>query len=110
MQVLRITGHGGLFKTPGVGQSILAAALGTSISVMSTAGEGGAWGIALLGAYLVNNDKQLSLAEFLDKQVFAGDAGVEIAPVAEDVAGFNAYIEHYKACLPVEEAAISCKK
>ena len=64
----------------------------------------------LLGAYLVNNDKQLSLADFLDKQVFAGDAGVEIAPVAEDVAGFNAYIEHYKACLPVEEAAVSCKK
>lgn len=110
IRVDRITGHGGLFKTKGVGQRILAAAINSPISVMETAGEGGAWGIALLGAYLVNNDKQLSLAEFLDKQVFAGDAGVEIAPVAEDVAGFNAYIEHYKACLPVEEAAISCKK
>ena len=110
IRVDRITGHGGLFKTKGVGQRILAAAINSPISVMETAGEGGAWGIALLGAYLVNNDKQLSLANFLDKQVFAGDAGVEIAPVAEDVAGFNAYIEHYKACLPVEEAAVSCKK
>lgn len=110
IRVDRITGHGGLFKTKGVGQRILAAAINSPISVMETAGEGGAWGIALLGAYLVNNDKQLSLADFLDKQVFAGDAGVEIAPVAEDVAGFNAYIEHYKACLPVEEAAVSCKK
>ena len=110
IRVDRITGHGGLFKTKGVGQRILAAAINSPISVMETAGEGGAWGIALLGAYLVNNDKQLSLADFLDKQVFAGDAGVEIAPMAEDVAGFNAYIEHYKACLPVEEAAINCKK
>ena len=110
IRVDRITGHGGLFKTKGVGQRILAAAINSPISVMETAGEGGAWGIALLGAYLVNNDKQLSLADFLDKQVFAGDAGIEIAPVAEDVAGFNAYIEHYKACLPVEEAAVSCKK
>lgn len=110
IRVDRITGHGGLFKTKGVGQRILAAAINSPISVMETAGEGGAWGIALLGAYLVNNDKQLSLADFLDKQVFAGDAGVEIAPVAEDVAGFNAYIEHYKACLPVEEAAVRCKK
>ena len=110
IRVDRITGHGGLFKTKGVGQRILAAAINSPISVMETAGEGGAWGIALLGAYLVNNDKQLSLADFLDKQVFAGDAGVEIAPMAEDVAGFNAYIEHYKACLPVEEAAVRCKK
>lgn len=110
IRVDRITGHGGLFKTKGVGQRILAAAINSPISVMETAGEGGAWGIALLGAYLVNNDKQLSLADFLDKQVFAGDAGVEIAPVDEDVAGFNTYIEQYKACLPVEEAAVRCKK
>ncbi len=110
VQVDRITGHGGLFKTKGVGQRILAAAINSPISVMETAGEGGAWGIALLGSYLVNNADKLDLADFLDKQVFAGDAGIEITPTAEDVAGFNVYIENYKACLPVEEAATHCKK
>ena len=77
---------------------------------METAGEGGAWGIALLGSYLVNNAKKLSLPDWLDEVVFAGNTGVEIAPTPEDVAGFNAYIETYKACLPVEEAAVRCKQ
>ena len=99
-----------MFKTKGVGQRILAAAINSPISVMETAGEGGAWGIALLGSYLVNNDKKQSLADFLDEKVFAGDAGVEIAPTAEDVAGYNAYIENYKASLPIEEAAAKFKK
>ncbi len=110
IKVDRITGHGGLFKTKGVGQRILAAALNSPISVMETAGEGGAWGIALLAGYLVNNPDKLTLADYLEEKVFAGDAGVEIAPTAEDVAGFNAYIENYKACLPIEEAATKCKK
>ena len=106
----RMMGHGGLFKTKGVGQRILAGAIDTPVYVMETAGEGGAWGIALLGSYLVNNDKKQSLADFLDEKVFAGNAGVEVSPTAEDVAGFNAYIENYKACLPVEEAAVKYKK
>lgn len=110
IKVDRITGHGGLFKTKGVGQSILAAAINSPISVMETAGEGGAWGIALLASYLVNNSGKLALADYLDKVVFAGNTGVEIAPKAEDVAGFNAYIENYKACLPVEETAVANKK
>ena len=110
VKVDRITGHGGLFKTKGVGQRILAAAINSPISVMETAGEGGAWGIALLAGYLVNNTKKLSLADYLDEVVFAGNAGVEIAPTAEDVAGFNKYIENYKAGLPIEEAAVKCKK
>lgn len=109
IKVDRITGHGGLFRTKGVGQRVLAAAINSPISVMETAGEGGAWGIALLGSYLVNNDKKQSLSDFLDVKVFAGDAGVEIAPNPEDVAGFNAYIENYKACLPVEQAAVNYK-
>lgn len=109
VKVDRITGHGGLFKTKGVGQRILAAALNSSISVMETAGEGGAWGIALLASYLVNNAEQLSLADFLDRQVFAGNTGVEIKPVPEDVEGFNTYIKNYKAGLPIEEAAVKCK-
>ena len=110
IKVDRITGHGGLFKTKGVGQRILAAAINSPISVMETAGEGGAWGIALLGSYLVNNEKNQSLADFLEDKVFAGDAGIEISPTAEDVAGFNTYIENYKAGLPVEEAATRFKK
>ena len=110
IKVDRITGHGGLFRTKGVGQRVLAAAINSPISGMETAGEGGAWGIALLGSYLVNNDKKQSLADFLDEKVFAGNAGVEVSPTAEDVAGFNAYIENYKACLPVEAAAAKYKK
>ena len=73
------------------GQRILAAAINSPISVMETAGEGGAWGIALLGSYLVNNEKKQSLADFLDENVFVGDAGIEVSPTPEDVAGFNAY-------------------
>ena len=109
IKVDRITGHGGLFKTKGVGQRILAAAINSPISVMETAGEGGAWGIALLGFYLVNNEKKQSLADFLDEKVFVGDAGIEVSPSAEDVAGFNTYIENYKAGLPIEEAAVKFK-
>lgn len=105
-----ITGHGGLFKTKGVGQSILAAALDSPISVMETAGEGGAWGIALLASYLVNNESKQTLADFLDSKVFGGNEGVEIAPKKEDVDGFNTYINNYKAVLPTEEAAVNTKK
>lgn len=109
IKVDRITGHGGLFRTKGVGQRILAAAINSPISVMETAGEGGAWGIALLGSYLVNNEKKQSLTDFLDENVFVGDAGIEVSPTPEDVAGFNAYIENYKAGLPIEEAAVKFK-
>ena len=109
IKVDRITGHGGLFRTKGVGQRVLAAAINSPISVMETAGEGGAWGIALLGSYLVNNKKGQSLADFLDESVFVSDAGVEVSPTPEDVAGFNTYIESYKAGLPIEEAAVKHK-
>ena len=109
VRVDRITGHGGYFKTAGVGQRMLAAALGSPISVMETAGEGGAWGIALLAGYMVNNPGHLSLADYLEEIVFAGNTGVSIAPTEEDVAGFNKYIETYKACLPVEQKATECK-
>ncbi len=110
VKVDRITGHGGLFKTKGVGQRVLAAAINSPISVMETAGEGGAWGIALLASYLINNSSQSSLADFLDDQVFAGNTGVEISPTAEEVAGFNTYIENYKQGLAIEEAATRFKK
>ncbi len=106
VKVDRITGHGGYFKTPGVGQRMLAAALNSPISVMETAGEGGAWGIALLASFLVNNSSRLNLADFLDSKVFNGNTGVEIAPSEADVAGFNAYIENYKRGLEIEKAAV----
>lgn len=109
IKVDKITGHGGLFKTKGVGQRILAAALNSPISVMETAGEGGPWGMAILGSYLVNNPSKLSLTEFLDEKVFAGNTGIEIAPEPDDVAGFNAYIKTYKDCLPVEQTAVKFK-
>ena len=110
VKVDRITDHGGLFKTKGVGQRVLAAAINSPISVMETAGEGGAWGIALLAAYAVNNAQNQTLADWLDAKVFAGNTGVEIAPTAEDVAGFNRYIENYKAGLAIEKAAVEAKK
>lgn len=109
IKVDRITGHGGFFKTKGVGQRILAAALNSPIYVMETAGEGGAWGMALLAGYLVNNDRKLNLADYLEEVVFSGNTGTSISPTPEDVAGFNAYIEEYKACLPIEEASIKYK-
>ena len=109
IRVDRITGHGGYFKTPGVGQRMLAAALNSPISVMETAGEGGAWGIALLAGYAVNNPNKLSLADYLEQVVFAGNTGTSIAPTAEDVAGFEKYIENYKRCLPVEQSAVEHK-
>ena len=109
VKVDRITGHGGLFKTKGVGQRILAAAINSPISVMETAGEGGAWGIALLGSFLVNNPEAKTLAGWLEDCVFAGNTGEEIAPTAEDVAGFNKWIENYKRGLAIEQAAVANK-
>ena len=107
VEVDRLTGHGGYFKTPGVGQRMLAAALNSPISVMETAGEGGAWGIALLASYLINN-KGLSLADYLEQRVFAGATGVTIAPTADDVAGFEHYLDTYKRYLPAEQSAAAC--
>lgn len=109
VKVDRITGHGGLFKTPGVGQRVLAAAINSPISVMETAGEGGAWGIALLSSYLVNKTAEQSLAEYLDNVVFTGNSGTEIAPTDEEVAGFNKYIDNYTKGLAIEHAAVKCK-
>ena len=109
VKVDRITGHGGLFKTKGVGQRVLAAALNSPISVMETAGEGGAWGIALLAGYLVNNTDERNLADYLENVVFAGNTGTEVSPTAEEVEGFNRYMETYKAGLAIEKAAVEHK-
>ncbi len=99
-----LTGHGGLFKTPGVGQRYMAAAVGAPITCTETAGEGGPYGMALLAAYSQYADKSLEV--FLRENVFAGAASVTLAPKAEDVAGFNAFLEKYKRGLNVELSAV----
>ena len=106
VQVDEILGHGGLFKTKGVGQSILAAAIDAPVSVMETAGEGGAWGIALLASYMIHKDAGESLAAFLDKKVFAGQKGEKMAPKASDVEGFDRFMKRYSAGLAIERAAV----
>ncbi len=106
VQADRIYGHGGLFKTKGVGQGILAAALNTPVSVMETAGEGGAWGIALLASYMVNKAEGETLDDFLVDKVFHGETGTEMKPDPKDVAGFDEYLKRYKAGLPIERAAV----
>ncbi len=110
VKVDRILGHGGLFKTKGVGQRIMAAAMNSPVSVMETAGEGGAWGIALLASYLVNKGQDESLEAFLDEKVFAGNQGISMDPDAKDVEGFDIFIERYKAGLPIEKAAVDTLK
>ena len=106
VQVDEILGHGGLFKTKGVGQSILAAAMNAPVSVMETAGEGGAWGIALLASYMINKGADESLAAFLDSKVFAGQKGEKMEPKASDVKGFNDFMKVYGAGLAIERAAV----
>lgn len=101
-----IWGHGGLFKTEVVGQKVLAAALNTPVSVMKTAGEGGAWGIAVLAAYMLWREKEEALCDYLEQKIFAGAESVTVLPDAEDVAGFHDFIERYKAGLSIERAAV----
>ena len=110
VQADEIFGHGGLFKTKGVGQGILAAAMDAPVSVMETAGEGGAWGIAVLAAYMRNKKDGEDLAHYLNESVFAGNKGSKMEPAAEDVAGFDAFIQRYKAGFPVEKAAVESIK
>lgn len=105
VKVDEMIGHGGLFKTKGVGQSIMAAAVNSPVTVMETAGEGGAWGIALLANYMAGGAKE-SLADFLNKEVFAGQKGSTLAPDAADVAGFDEFMKLYSAGLAIEKAAV----
>ena len=92
VQIDRMMGHGGLFKTKEVGQRIMAAAVNAPVTVMETAGEGGAWGIALLASYMKNKKDGESLAQFLERDVFAGQEGVTLEPDSTDVEGFNRFV------------------
>ncbi len=101
-----ILGHGGFFKTREVGQRIMAAALNVPVSVMETAGEGGAWGIALLASYMANKQEKESLEDFLMHRVFEGMAINTVAPNPSDVAGFNDFMKRYTRGLIIEKAAV----
>ncbi len=105
VEIDSILGHGGYFKTKGVGQKLLAAAMNTPVSVMETAGEGGAWGMAVLAQYMVLGADQ-TLEDYLDSRVFADMKAVTEAPDKKDVDGFNAYIERYRRMLAAEKAAV----
>ena len=102
----KMLGHGGLFKTKGVGQKILAGAIDTPVYVMETAGEGGAWGAALLAAYRVWKEDGETLDAYLEKKVFGGQHGTVMEPDAEDVKGFDEFMVRYHAGLPIERAAV----
>ncbi len=106
VQIDQILGHGGFFKTKEVGQKLMAAAMNVPVSVMETAGEGGAWGIALLASYLLHKSANEPLEAYLSNKVFAGEKGTTLAPDQADVEGFAVFMERYKKGLVIERAAV----
>ena len=105
VEIDTVLGHGGLFKTKGVGQKILADAINTPVVVMETAGEGGPWGMAILAEYMVKREEGEKLEDYLKNKVFGSDAGSRIDPDPEGVAGYEAFMETYKKGLDVERRA-----
>ncbi|MCB0201223.1 MAG: FGGY-family carbohydrate kinase [Anaerolineae bacterium] len=106
VEIDQILGHGGFFKTSEVGQKMMAAAMNVPVTVMETAGEGGAWGIALLAAYMLNKDENEPLEAYLTGKVFAGETGATIAPDPRDVDGFAAFMTRYQQGLVIERSAV----
>lgn len=106
IELTKITGHGGLFKTPVIGQRMLSAAINTPVCVMSNAGEGGAWGIAVLAAYAeYKKCNNIPLADYLDTHIFNSSQSSTLEPDPADVAGFNTFMNNYKNMLPAEKIA-----
>jgi len=105
----KMLGHGGLFKTKVVGQRFMAAAVNAPVAVMETAGEGGAWGIALLAAYMIDEESK-TLEAFLDNKVFINQQASTIDPDPIDVAGFETFMERYRSGLSIERAAVDYLK
>jgi sugar (pentulose or hexulose) kinase len=106
VKIDQLLGHGGFFKTKDVGQKIMAAAMNVPVSVMETAGEGGAWGIALLASYILHKEGNEPLEAYLASRVFAGENGTTVAPDQADVDGFTTFMERYKRGLVIERAAV----
>jgi sugar (pentulose or hexulose) kinase len=110
VKIDQILGHGGFFKTKEVGQKIMAAAINVPVAVMETAGEGGAWGMALLAAYMLHKATNEPLETYLSNKVFAAEHGTTIVPDGTDVGGFTAFMERYKKGLAIERAAVDTLK
>ncbi len=106
VKIDKILGHGGFFKTQEVGQRIMAAAMNVPVSVMETAGEGGAWGIALLASYMLHKAEHEPLEDYLSGKVFAGEQGTTLAPDPADVGGFTVFMARYRKGLAIERAAV----
>ena len=105
VEIEKLCGHGGFFKTPGVGQCMLSAAVGAPVSVMETAGEGGPYGMALLAAYMLWKDEGETLEDYLDSKVFADAKSTTLMAEASDIAGFSIFLSRYKKALPMERCA-----
>ena len=103
-----IMGHGGLFKTPVVGQRMLAAAINAPVSIMETAGEGGAWGMAILASYRSERKENETLQEYLNEKVFVNNTCITLEPDAKDAEGFEAFIKRFKLGISIEKEAIRC--
>jgi sugar (pentulose or hexulose) kinase len=110
VKIDKLLGHGGFFKTEEVGQKIMAAAMNVPVSVMETAGEGGAWGIALLASYTLRKKENEPLETYLSNKVFAGDNSTTIDPDQRDVDGFAAFMKRYKEGIAIERAAVLALK
>ena len=106
IELSKLLGHGGLFKTALVGQQLMAGALNTPVAVMASAGEGGAWGIALLAAYAKCKEEGETLESFLENKIFSGAEVATVEPDPADAEGFEAYLTRYKAALSIERAAV----
>jgi len=102
----QLLGHGGLFKTKGVAQKLMASALNVPVAVMESAAEGGAWGIAILASYLVNKGQDETLDDFLNNKVFAENKASRVEPDIRDAEGFALFMERYIKGLPIERAAV----
>ena len=108
--ISKIVGHGGFFKTPVVGQTMLSAALNVPVSTLESAGEGGPYGEALLASYLVEKENNEALEDYLNNKVFAKQKSIEIIAEKEDVEGFNRFLVQYKKAIQIEKETIKVFK
>lgn len=106
VEVDKLYGHGGFFKTPEVGQRMLSAAIGAPVSCMESAGEGGPYGMALLAAYMIRKTDRESLADYLDNKVFSGAVSTTLMADQADIDGFNSFLARYKSAFGTEKAAV----
>ncbi len=107
VKVDKLYGHGGFFKTKEVGQRIMSAATGGPITVMETAGEGGAWGMAVLALYLMKRaEENISLPDYLTTEIFAGENGTTVTADDEEIKGFDSFMKSFNAALCIEKAAV----